>query len=75
MRRYPAIPEWMPTRFAEKCIYAQMAHRSRQIVYPNYFLPFALVKREASVSVTVHVCQHPALPQKFLSAPLAGMEG
>ncbi len=64
-RKFPAIPGGMATRFAEELIYANLAHDSNRVLYPNYFLPPQLVVRDEVRSVIIHDCQYRSFPQYF----------
>lgn len=74
LRRCPAVPGGMSSRFAEETIYAQLPHRGRAVLYPNYFLPPGAGRQGEEVSVIVHDCQHRSLPEYFSRSKRAWLD-
>ena len=66
-RKCPAVPGGVQTRFVEEFLYANMRKKGAQVLYPNYFMPPELFRRNDAISVIIHDCQHRMFPNYFSS--------
>lgn len=70
-QKYPHVRGGTSVRFIEEAIYSQSSHRSKNILYCNYFLPPRLLDRGENITVIIHDSQPFVFPAYFSARKIA----
>jgi glycosyltransferase involved in cell wall biosynthesis len=65
LQSYPYFNGGMWTRFIEEGLFYNISKSKDPVIFPNYFVPPALLSRNIPAFTYIHDCQHRAFPQYF----------